>query len=84
MLSPEAPVGIRLFHPVVSGGDLLTEAAREADVDRVFSRTARATTTAALPKGFSAETASLVETALRYAGRGRPERRYRWRRAAAE
>ncbi|GAB3995416.1 response regulator [Glycomyces albus] len=96
----------------------------QADVDRVFSRTAPATTTAALPKGFSAETAALVETALRetdgslsaaecaerigvsrvsarrylehlqesgraevalrYAGRGRPERRYRWHRAAAE
>lgn len=91
----------------------------QADVDRVFSRTAPATTTG-LPKGFSAETAALVastlretdgslsaaecaerigvsrvsarrylehlqesgkaEVALRYAGRGRPERRYRWHR----
>ncbi|GAA1662487.1 response regulator [Glycomyces endophyticus] len=88
----------------------------QADVDRAFERTGAA---AAMPKGFSAETAQLVETALReapgtlsaaecaerigvsrvsarryleqltergraevalkYAGRGRPERRYRWR-----
>jgi response regulator of citrate/malate metabolism len=88
----------------------------QADVDRAFERTG---STAAMPKGFSAETAQLVETALRetpgtlsaaecaekigvsrvsarryleqltergraevalkYAGRGRPERRYRWR-----
>jgi response regulator of citrate/malate metabolism len=88
----------------------------QADVDRAFERTGSA---AAMPKGFSAETAQLVEAALReaegslsaaecaerigvsrvsarryleqladrgraevalkYAGRGRPERRYTWR-----
>ncbi|MCC3764154.1 response regulator [Glycomyces sp. TRM65418] len=91
----------------------------QADVDRAFDRPA-AGSVPVLPKGFSNETAKLVETALRgaegslsaaecaerigisrvsarryleqlaetgraevalkYAGRGRPERRYRWRR----
>ena len=91
----------------------------QADVDRAFDRPATGAVPV-MPKGFSTETAKLVETALRaaegslsaaecaerigisrvsarryleqltetgraevalkYAGRGRPERRYRWRR----
>ncbi|SDD58056.1 response regulator [Glycomyces harbinensis] len=91
----------------------------QSDVDRAFERPSAAAVSM-LPKGFSNETAKLVETALReaegtlsaaecamrigisrvsarryleqlaergsaavalkYAGRGRPERRYRWRR----
>ncbi|THV40549.1 response regulator [Glycomyces buryatensis] len=91
----------------------------QADVDRAFSPPASGPAAALPPKGLSAETVRLVETALRetsgtlsaaecaerigvsrvsarrylehltesgkadvglrYAGRGRPERRYRWR-----
>lgn len=48
-------------------GMYVTEVHNQADVDRVLARASGRTTTAALPKGLSAETALLVENALRAA-----------------
>jgi response regulator of citrate/malate metabolism len=48
-------------------GMAATEVHSQADVDRVLARATARATTAALPKGLSAETAQLVEHALRAA-----------------
>ncbi|MEJ3746127.1 response regulator [Actinomycetes bacterium KLBMP 9797] len=48
-------------------GMYATEVRDQADVDRVLARASARTATAALPKGLSAETAQLVEDALRTA-----------------